>query len=238
MSKLPTPRVFLTALINDISAIPAPITSTTTTTTDSGPNHPLRSLAPAHRALLSTLHVVFPNNIFLPALDLLDRGLVTRLVQVEASVPPPEVLQDATTAGAAPSLEGGPRNAVYQVRSAQQPRSRFHQTAATTSTPVYTVRLEAWSCSCAAFTFSAFPATAGLFQPRVLGEDEDEDGERVGEEDWRFGGLSLGTGGEEMPCCKHLLACLLGEKWNAVLGSYVTVREVSREEMAGVGADA
>ncbi|RDW83099.1 hypothetical protein BP5796_04590 [Coleophoma crateriformis] len=229
MSKLPTPRVFLTTLINDISAIPAP--TTTTTTTDSGPNHPLRSLAPAHRALLSTLHVVFPNNIFLPALDLLDRGLVTRLVQVEASVP--EVQQDAT-APAAPPLEG-PRNTVYQVRSAQQPRSRFHQTAATTSTPVYTVRLEAWSCSCAAFTFSAFPATAGLFHPRILGEDEDV--EMVGDEDWQFGGLSLGTGGEEMPCCKHLLACLLGEKWDAVLGTYVTVREVSREEMAGVGAD-
>lgn len=233
---LPTPRVFLTSLINNISAIPA----STITTTDSGPDNPLKGLTSTHRALLSTLHVLFPNNIFLPALDLLDRGLVTRLVQVEENAR--EVLENPTAvppqgpanlSTIAPALEVQ-KNALYQVRSAQQPRSRFNQSISA-SVPVYIVRLDAWSCSCAAFTFSAFPASSGLFQPCVSGKDEDA--EIGGEEDWQFGGMSLGTGGDEIPCCKHLLACLLGEKWNAVLGSYVTVRKIGRAEMAGIGAE-
>jgi len=51
--------------------------------------------------------------------------------------------------------------------------------------------------------------------------------------------LSLDGRGREggVPVCKHLLACLLGERWGDVLGSYVKEKEVSREEMAGYGAE-
>ena len=40
-----------------------------------------------------------------------------------------------------------------------------------------------------------------------------------------------------VPCCKHLLACLLAERWHAALGSYVMGRRVGKEEMAGIIAD-
>ena len=54
-----------------------------------------------------------------------------------------------------------------------------------------------------------------------------------------FGGVSqngLAGAGEDVPCCKHLLACLLAERWQTVLGSYTEEREVSKEELAGVVA--
>lgn len=101
--------------------------------------------------------------------------------------------------------------------------------------------LEAWNCSCAAFTYSTFPRTApGFSDPSVVAEDCGET--YVGTEgmhqdgEWEFGGLSFG-GESSVPCCKHLLACLLGERWEGTLGMYVKVREVGREEMAGIGSE-
>ncbi len=112
------------------------------------------------------------------------------------------------------------------------------------------MRLRAWNCTCAAFAFSAFPAsTSGPFSPRFeddvpgfgIGDEEASYGEEE-ERKWEFGGLSSdgkeGVGGaESVPCCKHLLACLLVERWRGVLGGYVKVREVGREEMAGLGVE-
>ncbi|KAK3997144.1 hypothetical protein QBC44DRAFT_355033 [Cladorrhinum sp. PSN332] len=79
-------------------------------------------------------------------------------------------------------------------------------------------------------------------------------------DNWSFGGLSLtgllvdsdstpttatpkdreGEDEEEtggVPICKHLLACLLAERWSNALGEYVVEKRVGREEMAGVVAD-
>jgi hypothetical protein len=108
------------------------------------------------------------------------------------------------------------------------------------------VRLTAWNCSCAAFAFSAFPAsTSGPFSPRF--EDATSASASLGardaqgtDSDWEFGGLSSnGTAGhgDGVPCCKHLLACLLAERWEGGLGGYIRQMRVGREEMAGLGAD-
>lgn len=65
------------------------------------------------------------------------------------------------------------------------------------------------------------------------------DSEETADEPWEFGGLSAdgrdGAGG--VPCCKHLLACVLAERWDAVLGAYVEERLVTREESAGLVGD-
>jgi hypothetical protein len=75
---------------------------------------------------------------------------------------------------------------------------------------------------------------------------EEEEGVSAGTElDWSFGGMScdgldLGggdTAGEGVPVCKHLLACLLAERWSVALGRYVVERRVGGEEMAGIVAD-
>jgi hypothetical protein len=93
------------------------------------------------------------------------------------------------------------------------------------------VRLEAWSCSCAAFAFAAFPGAGQGW------EVQEEGGEWERERGAGFGGGCLdghGERGGQVPVCKHLLACFLGERWRSVLGCYVKEREIGREEMVGV----
>ncbi|KAF7874732.1 uncharacterized protein EAF02_008709 [Botrytis sinoallii] len=51
------------------------------------------------------------------------------------------------------------------------------------------------------------------------------------EEKWQYGGW---TKTSQVPICKHLLACLLVERWSDVLGMYVRERVVGREEMGGL----
>lgn len=135
---------------------------------------------------------------------------------------------------------------------------------------VYSVRLNAWNCSCAAFVFAAFPGSGVGGDGHAWGwndevEDDGRDGEweweseevsefrgnRVQREmegveqerqwtEWEFGGSSLDGNGiraANVPICKHLLACLLAERWDGVLGSYLRVKEVGNEEMAGYGME-
>jgi len=151
----------------------------------------------------------------------------------------------------------------YYVRSSQAARKSYHShshgrdgkdgrdtTEATAlSTTFYEVRLDSWSCSCPAFTFAAFPAGGdGAVYERStdawtgledVGDgliDGDDAGEGLGEgtrgeEEWMFGGKECR--GDEAPVCKHLLACVLGERCEGVFGHFVTEREVSLEEMCG-----
>jgi hypothetical protein len=120
------------------------------------------------------------------------------------------------------------------------------------------VHTAAWNCTCAAFAFSAFPPLSGPsllaptdsrtedIVPAVTvfddddGDDTEETGEGEGSVPWQFGGVShdgcSDTGGVP-PCCKHLLACVLAERWECGLGRYVNRWDVGRDEMAGVFAD-
>ncbi|KAL5325942.1 hypothetical protein ACEPPN_007077 [Leptodophora sp. 'Broadleaf-Isolate-01'] len=267
------------------------------------------------------MHVLFAPPMLLQALDLLDRGLVSRVieevlesrdqnddggVQDVPLVPgegegtstgerggggggggdifPPQanIHLPSTTLPDSPSAKHHqtptkprtkPKTTLHQVRSSQPPKSRFRDASSSSvsglsGSNIYTVRLEAWNCSCAAFAFASFPAVsvyplreraawdldlnlswndedvrmdgfeAGLDHGRVGGSNGSErGGEGDGEEKWEFGGLSMdGRDGGGLPCCKHLLACVLGERWD-VLRGYVDERVVGREEMAGLGCD-
>lgn len=149
---------------------------------------------------------------------------------------------------------------VYYVKSnaPRDGRSRYGRSGDGGGTS-YEVRTGAWSCTCHAFAFSAYNGGGGGAFP-VYGsydsvdEDEDDDvsGHRVGRDgdeemldvpevektgerdgSWRWGGLMLGD--EDVPLCKHLLACVLVER-GAVGGSRFEERVVGREEMAGWAA--
>lgn len=208
--------------------------------------NPLKQASPADRSVLLTLHVLFPNEL-LSALDLLDRDLVTRFVPLsESEVPPPgseqdikaaqdtNMGQDASTTAEDQNSDTRKttqdyRHSIYYVRSAQQTtsNSRFRDPMA--STTHYEVRTSSWSCSCPAFTFSAFPAKPSDYE----GEEADDSGAAEEEEqEWVVGGLSLG---QDVPMCKHLLACVLAER-GGMFGGYVKTREVSVEELAGWAA--
>ncbi|MCJ1257694.1 hypothetical protein MMC24_005520 [Lignoscripta atroalba] len=215
-SNLPTPRSFLTSLFAELKGL-------TISTADTQPTNPLKNATSETKALFLTLHCLFPNE-FLPALDLLDRQLLTRCVitsgQREASAALNETIE-------------GDRNVVYYVRSSQPMRaSRYHSNAAMGGIS-YEVRLKAWNCSCPAFTFSAFNGL-DVHHGSTSEEGTDLSQDCTGRErEWRFGGLMLDE--EGLPVCKHLLACVLAERCG-VLATYVEEKVVSRDEAAGWAA--
>lgn len=266
-STIPTPRTLLT---NIFSPLPQE-------------QEPSGLLSPTFKPTLLTLHILFPNEC-LPALDILDRKLITKIIfrdpdsanrnfqslpdspETNHSPHSPQPLGRTTTPS--PKPHNLPRNSpppssksanqlastpLYYVTSSQQQQQQQQQNPPFTPrhngappenqpTPNHEVRPTAWNCSCPAFTFSAFPTDTYPTTPsspsshnppaprrqkkNVVSDDENE------EETWEFGGLSVGV---EIPMCKHLLACLMVERWKG-FGEHVEVREVSIEELAGWGA--
>ncbi|KAI1293343.1 hypothetical protein F5Y03DRAFT_332169 [Xylaria venustula] len=282
---LPTPRDLLTSLISSLSSIHIP--DTTSTTTDRVPSHGsstrqagasssvnlFRLIPPVYRPLLTTLHVIYPSTL-LPALDLLDRRLVTRVILKQESAQHPGLIQTGYNHDVNPdpditTREGNSHitekqedfrpSALYHLVRSAQPQSHRRQQSTSTGGQSYVVRLESWNCTCAAFAFSAFPPlpspmfssssgdTVSRYEISPAAKEGDANSEYVdvtngsGNTDhkWEFGGLSAdgrdGAGG--VSCCKHLLACVLAEKWNAVLGMYIEDRVVGREEAAGLVGD-
>lgn len=259
-----TPRAVLTSLINTLTSAPR----------DPPPNartseNALKSLPQSHRPLLVTLHVLFPS-VVLPALDLLDRGLVTRVVRDDAQTADftpgddpaedhPDSRQSPSASSSSSSLSSdhdaadrgtgrqtaGPNRrepaAFYLVRSVASTMSRRRKAAdaadsgISSATTRYLVHLDAWNCTCANFAFEAFPAGGGSETEIFSADAEDVDDASSG---WQFGGTSLdGIDRGGVPCCKHLLACLLAEQWAGVLGSYVAEGRMSRTAIAGTVGD-
>ena len=218
MESLPSHRQIITSLICSISTI-AP--STTDDTSSKQPSRagqpstlsPSQAFSPSQRPLLLTLHVLFPN-LVLPALDLLDRKLVTRLVRNQ------ELQNDSSS---------GTVNDVFLVRSLGTTLSRRTRDYSLSSKR-YIVHLNAWNCSCASFTLDAFTG----HRATATGQAEQLPPLR---EVSPYGGLSLDWGGDAPSCCKHLLACLLADRWSAMIGMYVEDRVTSREDLAGIVAD-
>lgn len=236
MSSLPSPRDIFTSLITSLSAPPHQALA-------SAPN-PLRDVPSEKTALLSALHVLFPS-LLLPALDLLDRGLVTRVLrrnptELRGGEQGPEGKgnqPEDSAEGAGPvgtgdkeGTQGGGFHVVRSLATTMKRRDGGY----------YVVFLDTWNCTCPSFAFDAFPpvtSTSGLMkdEKRISGE-----GATKTEERWTFGGLSTegrDGSGASIPCCKHLLACVLAEQWPGVLGSYVPVKSLGKGEIAGLVAD-
>jgi len=188
---------------------------------DQESSNPLRHASQQIQNTLLTLHVLFPNEL-LPALDVLDRGLVIHMLLQTA---PNDKANSEDGERGVDQLSLSPTQ-MYLVRSGQQ-ASRLRQANYTSQ---YEVRLTAWSCSCPAFAFSAFPATsleqiANRGPPAQCVQDA-ADGK------WKIGGVSTGI---DVPICKHLLACALVEH-GGVFAGLVERRRVSVDEMAGWAA--
>ncbi len=280
---LPTSRAFVTKLLGELDGGIAGLQDrAATAAADEVQNaNPLNNVSEKTRKQLLALQVLFPNE-FVPALDLLDRHLVTRFrIRQHRDVNPPvsepsrndiaeepvdepmrDVQTDTPTTPTHPhesedadtSLHGN-RNidqtrttdaaqanedlnpSTYYVRSAQQRSSRY--STSFENTTYYEVRLQAWNCSCPAFAFAAFPAVhpepaVPMYNPSIEYNNAGGLSGDGAEDDWTFGGVSLG---ENMPpMCKHLLACVLVEKCRSLFGGFVEERNVSVEEAAGWAA--
>ena len=184
---LPSPRRFLTSLVDTLASAASPVDqeqnqgqapSPAAGGDSAGGDNPLKQLAqrsPRYRALLTTLHVLYPS-VLLPALDVLDRRLATRVFVVGLSAQPSVPAQGGDHADGPWEEEveeerAEPEPTFHVVRSSQHhgggaaggAPNPAKQTSSTTTT--YVVRLRAWSCTCAAFAFAAYPFEGGGVVP-------------------------------------------------------------------------
>ncbi|KAL7892632.1 hypothetical protein HDV63DRAFT_239889 [Trichoderma sp. SZMC 28014] len=196
------------------------------------------------RQQLLTLHVIFPS-LLLPALDLLDRGLVTRLIVANptqaATSHTSHVVQDSETEPVQGRLTDRHRVGqeatsfskdqirMYSVQSAASAATRGRRRQIPQASKSYAVHLDAWSCNCGGFALDAYSNYDVTNITEQLQESSISSGE--------FGSLGmdarLGLQGD-FPCCKHLLACLLAEKWRGAPRGHVEDRYVTKEELAAV----
>lgn len=255
MSTLPASRDFVTRLL----------TSLPTLAQHNAGSNSLSNAPDLVKKQLLSLQVLFPNE-FLPALDLLDRRLITRFrigSEESPSLPISSPTNNAESATAdvlmhdnnellRPIMDHSPyqntsstTDTVHYVRSAHQRSSRYGTSY--DSTTSYEVRLCAWNCTCPAFAFAAFPSVhpepsvpAYVPAPSIAGPmDLLGDHTHTEAEQAAVAGWRFGgvsLGDEMPPVCKHLLACVLAEKCSGVFGACVHERRVSVETAAGWAA--
>ena len=191
------------------------------------------------KSIFLTLHFLFPHEL-LPALDLLDRKLVTTLRSG------PDNKQEVFYVQSASAQSNNPSHVT--ARADKQPRYYDARRKAKATDTYYEVRLDSWNCSCAGFAFDGFK---GLDVEGTEGADggnpeQGADGAEDGSKDEATEGKADGTkfvfGGlatrktEPVPICKHILAAALVKAAPELFGRCVEVKEVSNEEIAGWGA--
>lgn len=213
---LPTSRDFVTQLLDSLPSLPH----------HNAESNPLSDAPESVKKQLLSLQVLFPNE-FLPALDLLDRRLVTRFL-ISSVETTPSANEDAAAQKVV--------DTVHYVRSAQQRPSRY--STSYDGITSYEVRLQAWNCTCPVFAFAAFPSVhPEPVMPAYGGQNmgNHQSKAAVAEvAEWTFGGMSLCEG--LPPVCKHLLACVLVTRCKGVFGGYVEEKSVSVETAAGWAA--
>ncbi|KAJ5959043.1 uncharacterized protein N7479_006193 [Penicillium vulpinum] len=157
------------------------------------------------KPLMLTLHCLFPND-FLPALDILDRKLIRRIIRSDHATSPEAAQED-----------------IFIVISASAPPPL---PSTSSEEKGYEVRLRAWNCSCPTFTLSAYRDSP----PPVNHPTNDQDHLA-----YSFGGtLARGTARIAPPTCKHILACILHARCPELFGVDGDGRfVVPMEELAG-----
>lgn len=163
------------------------------------------ALSKTIKPLMLTLHCLFPND-FLPALDILDRKLVRRIVRSDRSSTS-QIQED-----------------IFIVLSTSIPPS-LPGSSIPSQEKGYEVRLRAWNCSCPTFTLSAYR------DPQLLHDSTNKQNQLA----YSFGGtLARGTARVSPPTCKHILACILHARCPELFGVDGDDRlAVSKEELAG-----
>jgi hypothetical protein len=114
---LPTSRGLVTQLLSSLPAFPQ--SSSEDVTTSIGASNPLNSAPETTKKQLLALHILFPNEL-LPALDLLDRRLITRFrvckdLRNEAGEPVPHIEEPADSS---PTTEATIRGQVVEDKAA------------------------------------------------------------------------------------------------------------------------
>ncbi|EXJ61140.1 hypothetical protein A1O7_05293 [Cladophialophora yegresii CBS 114405] len=203
------------------------------------------------RSIFLTLHVLFPHEL-LPALDLLDRRLVTKLIAGPFAAKPDESARVADggepPANVAevddPALPPDTGHEVFYVQSAsaaekaKESRHRSRYSKASTTSAHYEVYLDSWNCSCPAFSVSAFQCLT-LESPADDGAQEDyaapiQDSPMM-TRGWEFGGTATRKVGR-IPSCKHIVAAVLADAAPHLFEDSFKERVVRKEELVAWGS--
>jgi hypothetical protein len=252
---LPTSRRFITQLLD---SLPSSANNTDAPATV----NPLSAVPEAAKKQLLSLQVLFPNE-FLPALDLLDRGLVTRLKihddsaehtasalkdTSEAAARNQDNHQDETMANTMAALENYTHHDIasaqdQSAKSPLQPSTSTYYVRSAQSHPsryassydtTTSYEVRLLGWNCSCPAF-AFTAFPSVHpEPEIPVYNHTTAREGMEGSKWWFGGVSLGD--DIPPVCKHLLACVLVEKCAGLFGGYVEERECCVEEAAGWAA--
>ncbi|KAI7976061.1 hypothetical protein EIK77_008079 [Talaromyces pinophilus] len=175
-------------------------------------NNIFTNLSPADttqlKHLLLTLHCLFPNELLL-ALDILDRGFVTRYTYRDRHI----------------SINLGDENEDTSTFIVQSTSNHDRDRDASRGGKVYHVHLETWNCSCPAFVLNCFPPSSSATSNNddddyadydMLEDQTEEEGEA-----W-FGGTLRNReesyDDRSVPVCKHILACVLVAKCPNLFG--------------------
>ena len=269
-TSLPSLATLTTHLISSLSQIPIsvvttpPSLSTTTTLPNLLTSLPSASKSQAHH-LLATLHVLYPHEL-IPALDILDRGLVLELISSSSSSPSKHnPISDPSPSRTETEATSPSTIYVRSASSSSTTNAGLRRTGGS-GEEYYAVQLQAWNCSCAAFAFSAFGRSSSastnnldaVEPPGVPHHEEQPAGtstsktpESSSEGEWMFGGSltqpSRGRGGQDepgdvsepalsTPVCKHILAAALAKYGGEVFKSGLQSLRVGAEEMAARAA--
>ncbi|KAJ5937151.1 hypothetical protein N7454_004806 [Penicillium verhagenii] len=212
--------------------------------------NPLSSLPASHiirvKPLMLTLHCLFPNDL-LPALDILDRRLVRRLVREErieiTTVPRQDdgsTAEHQNTEQAETSYTSAHKSSLedvfFVISASTAPLHGTPSSAFLTQELIrgYEVRLHAWACTCPTFTLAAFRD----IQSRTDVSEETYSGSELRDCEpgcYPFGGtLTCVTDWGSPPVCKHILACILLARCPGLFGESEDDRHpVSMQELAG-----
>ncbi|KAI5800252.1 hypothetical protein DFH27DRAFT_74611 [Peziza echinospora] len=236
---LQTSRTLLTTLLHRLSTIPIPTPPPPQPhphPQDSPHLHPPPPPLPdSTKPLLLTLHSLLPHCL-LPALDLLDRGLVERWTPSSpssSSSSPPEAAW------------------VYYISSSSSSTTKPSGPSTSSSTTTHETRPYTWSCTCANFCIYAFfddivhphhqshqPHPTAPPPPHQVPPPPQPAPPPPNPKNWTWGGSTLLTPTPtHIPVCKHLLAAVLIEQCPSLFGKHVRERKgVGRAEMAAAAA--
>lgn len=241
LEPLPNHRLILSSLVTSIAE-----SAHTSHGPLDGDNRQLPRGEPARelRSLMLTLHVLFPD-LVLSALDLIDRRLVDRFQVVTDE----SEARDKGRGGNSGSSDQGVRqhsspevnetsalrhNAApaYIVRPVPSISLRLATSEARGMPKSHVVQLAAWNCSCTKFAVDKYCS-------RILCNDSFDS---IGTASpWAWGWppedvppSSAFINSGSLPCCKHLLACLLAEKCKHLFGDAITDGMISKYEMVAL----
>jgi hypothetical protein len=124
---------------------------------------PIASYTAALRRLLLTLHCLLPT-LMLPALDLLDRGRVVRIVVVRSKDAAGSAGLNSSRPQGLHGVEDEASDTGLARREKKLRASSAHdlfliRSRTSLSKQLCQVRLDAWSCSCVEFSFGLFTST-------------------------------------------------------------------------------